>query len=185
MKNKSWVLTQPEVDFRDLHMNSQMATKKASDSPPKRTTNTPPTLSILRAVTDEDFCLLSSAHCPPPFFCFHHFSFSINSLPVSCSLSIAWDNRFRCFESKQTLHTLQNNLMHSYVNRFSLCKRYAYPQHNCSTYFCIHLFHSIHNKLLKHYYFQTLIISLTLSWFLFRFFFCFEKNHKKYSRNDS
>ena len=82
------VLTHPEVDFRDFHINSQMATKKANERPPNSTTNTPPTLSILRAVTDEDF-LPSSTQAPPPFFCFHHFSFNMNSLPVSCSLSIA------------------------------------------------------------------------------------------------
>ncbi|KAH9418714.1 hypothetical protein DERP_004040 [Dermatophagoides pteronyssinus] len=81
-------------------MVTTIATQNANAKPPINTTNTPPTLSIFNAVTDDDDFFASSIHCPPPFFCFHHFSFNSNKRPDSCNFRIASDNRLRYFDPK-------------------------------------------------------------------------------------
>lgn len=87
------------LKFLAFHINSRIATNSEKDRPPRRTTKTPPTLSILRGIT-EDEPFFSSWHWPPPFFCFHQRSFSMRRAPLSCNWRIACDKGIRYMESE-------------------------------------------------------------------------------------
>ncbi len=129
---------------RALQRNSSMTTKREKERPPKRTTKTPPTLSIFSGITVPEPFLLSSAHWPPPFFCFHQRSLSISKSPLSCSCRMACDSGTRYGESRKRKkcwfkHDLKLKLLFQIL---PLAVAIPYPFESSSPPICVRL-HSL------------------------------------------
>lgn len=75
--------------FLDFQINSRNATKTAIASPPRSTTNIPPTLFTSSAFAFDSVAFRSDMHFPVPF---HHLLYSSCTFPSSCRWRIASDS---------------------------------------------------------------------------------------------
>lgn len=75
--------------FLDFQINSKNATRTAIASPPRSTTNIPPTLLTSSAFAFDSVALRSDMHLPVPF---HHLLYNSWTFPSSCRWRIASDN---------------------------------------------------------------------------------------------
>lgn len=75
--------------FLDFQINSKNATRTAIASPPRSTTNIPPTLLTSSAFAFDSVALRSDMHLPVPF---HHLLYNSWTFPSSCRWSIASDS---------------------------------------------------------------------------------------------
>lgn len=75
--------------FLDFQINSKNATRTAIASPPRSTTNIPPTLLTSSAFAFDSVALRSDMHLPVPF---HHLLYNSWTFPSSCRWRIASDS---------------------------------------------------------------------------------------------
>lgn len=75
--------------FLDFQINSKNATRTAIASPPRSTTNIPPTLLTSSAFAFDSVALRSDMHLPVPF---HHLLYNSWTFPSSCRWRIARDS---------------------------------------------------------------------------------------------
>lgn len=108
--------------FLDFQINSKNATRTAIASPPRSTTNIPPTLLTSSAFAFDSVALRSDMHLPVPF---HHLLYNSWTFPSSCRWRIASDSLSLSGDPTQKIHNLnfpiytsiyKNDLQFTYID---------------------------------------------------------------------